>query len=798
MSFSRNLLSVLEFCSSETIFDLTGGMASPDPTPRHPGLSLSGCAGPEQSPASNQQVHQQHVGCPVIPFQAPGPMTFLGQAPCPHMPCIQSPVAPCGVGHPSHAHPHPQAMCWAPPPPMLGTACFPMQGIGISQWNQAPTEQHWEGSYDTGTARGREHWAGTATGQNLPHKGKGKTKDKGKGKKKHKGKGKNEGEQGQNSTNSGGNIRGEATNMQNCDWSQLFHEATQSPEGVEAWRKFCKARGLRESDNPSRDHIQDFLSSGGKGEGERKKDGPNQRKLSLLQMNFVDTHFSQEMPDLFPEELRDITITDADASSVTQAGLPRPTVADIEFLTKMPDFFPKEQLQEHMPQDESSVTVTYAELTIPHSHKVEMFHLEADRRFRRLGYLVLMMPKDAQNASEVKIKLLTWFEKDFRDQSNKSIFHAVLGTCRTRIILELLGTKHLKNGGPKPLHLPDGTKVELKLLDWRQDCCQECNQPEKLDARLSDIPLEYLIEGIYKGETLQVEGRARDFEFIASEIATHRQHWIPKMGQKGHKVKWSPAKHARNDWSPGDLFEVRFPELTLMNNLKRKKLHGQLVQLLPSTAHFPFDHPQRALVFPVDIEPRRVLHLSKTLLHPVDCPEEFLEGKYKYRVDVLVPVPRKEGEPDRGTPRLCQNPKFGKGECMVSFTKDGEPKRLKPDWVRYRFPKGARDVYPTDRDDALDAHRVIASTIVSEATGAASSSQPYQAPAAREEQILEDENCDWSQLFHEATQSPEGVEAWRDFCNDRGLRESDNPSRDHIQDFLALRTDEMFADVHGL
>ena len=456
--------------------------------------------------------------------------------------------------------------------------------------------------------------------------------------------------------------------------------------------------------------------SGGKGEGERKeggkaagqqerkeeRKGPNNRKLSLLTMNFVDIEFYQEMPDLFPPKLRDIAIRDADASSVT-----------------------------------------YAELKIPKSHSFEEFSLNEDRDHRKLGHFLLMVPKDAKTAKELKITAWTLFKDDFLAQNQKQIFEEgqgactalnqgstielVRGQCRMLIILQVLGTTDIVKGYcVEPLKLQDSTKVELELMDCRHN---RRDQPEKLDAALHHgMTSQDFIEKLYKEENLQIRGKGRDFRELATEISWFRQKWMPGSDQKGHDRAGSLIKGDAGTPAPGDLYEIRVPELGLAIEKKRERLHGQLLQLLPSTKDHPFDHPHIAMVAPLDIEQRSVYLVPRLQLQPVDCPPELLEGKKRYR----VVVPRAEGE--QGTPRLCQNPKFGKGECMVSF-EDGSIKPFDPKDVKYRFPKGKSPIV------LLDAWEIFTaiSENVSEATWAASSTQAYQAEAARDEQTPEDD-----------------------------------------------------------
>ena len=418
-------------------------------------------------------------------------------------------------------------------------------------------------------------------------------------------------------------------------------------------------------------------------------------------MNFVDIEFYQEMPDLFPPKLRDIAIRDADASSVT-----------------------------------------YGELKIPKSHSFEEFSLNEDRDHRKLGHFLLMVPKDAKTAKEVKITAWTLFKDDFLAQkqifeegqgtctvlNQKSTIELVRGTCHMLIILQVLGTTDVvKEYCVEPLKLQDSTKVELELMDCRHN---RRDQPEKLDAALHDgMTSQDFIEKLYKEENLQIRGKGRDFRSLALEISWFRQKWMPGSDQKGHDSAGSLIKGDAGTPAPGDLYEIRVPELGLAKEKKRERLHGQLVQLLPSTKDHPFDHPHIAMVAPVDREQRSVYQVPKLLLQPVNCTEDFLKNKYQYRVD----VPRAEGE--QGTTRLCQNPRFGQGKCLVSF-EDGSIKPFDPKDVKYRFPKGKS---PEMLLDAWEIFTEAISENVSEAPVAASSTQPYQAQAVREEPILEDD-----------------------------------------------------------
>ena len=398
-------------------------------------------------------------------------------------------------------------------------------------------------------------------------------------------------------------------------------------------------------------------------------------------------------------------------------------LVDINYNLPEPDLFP-EELDQHIPKDDSSVTVTRAEVTIPKLHEIKMFHLPAQRGHKRLGHLLLMTPKDANNASKVKIKFVTCFYQDVLDQKQQILDH-VLGTCRTDIILQVLGTKDLNTGCVQPLELHEETNVELELIHCRHE---SSHQPEKLDAALHDRDRNAFLERIYKGEHLQVKGKGRHFSNLALWIARIRQIPMPEQGERAHQVNWEFAEPPWKPWAPGDLFEIRFSELTLFNNPKRESLHGKLVLMLPSNKHCPFDHPQEALVVPVAQGKRSFRLVFKAMLHPVDCPAEFLEDKKQYKVHVA-------GEGGRGIARLCPNPKFGQGKCWVRF-EDGSVHPFDPQSVEYQIPERAKEL-PGMPDDNWDAATLVPSEMVSEATGAGSSTQAYPARAQPHEQIPE-------------------------------------------------------------
>lgn len=203
---------------------------------------------------------------------------------------------------------------------------------------------------------------------------------------------------------------------------------------------------------------------------------------------------------------------------------------------------------------------------------------------------------------------------------------------------------------------------------------------------------------------------------------------MPEQGERAHQVNWKFAEPPWKPWAPGDLFEIRFSELTLFNNPKRESLHGKLVLMLPSNKHCPFDHPQEALVVPVAQGKRSFRLVFKAMLHPVDCPAEFLEDKKQYKVHVA-------GEGARGIARLCPNPKFGQGKCWVRF-EDGSVHPFDPQSVEYQIPERAKEL-PGMPDDNWDAATLVPSEMVSEATGAGSSTQAYPARAQPHEQIPE-------------------------------------------------------------